>query len=400
MTSFTLFSQGATGSHIDTATELLTNGIQFSISSPASLTGYWFFSGSGATQLPGSVALWDNTGTLVPGTQDTAAAWSGAAGSGWVKYTFASPVSLTTGITYTAGVSNNPTTGNQWYSITSGSWAGGITNGPLSCPDQADTFADFAFAFPNNAFGNFNIWLDVEVTTTTATVVTTGLSKLVRPVPYPLNITTNLKPQFSLFNPVAVNFPGAASSINVAANSGNTVTTPQNTAVPTHGWPYFSRRYIVTQSKPATYLNGTTARVNAQSNFGTLNESVTASSAADSVTALTGSLKVSKTGLSSAVNSAANFGSVLIVTVVKSSIQQFPFANNIPYPLNVIYRVKPQRSSQNTLPAVVTGNTSVVTVVAFTGSASSAVSPVQQWRVKLARVSSAKLRANIRYNPS
>jgi hypothetical protein len=100
------------------------------------------------------------------------------------------------------------------------------------------------------------------------------------------------------------------------------------------------------------------------------------------------------------VNSAANFGSVLIVTVVKSSIQQFPFANNIPYPLNVIYRVKPQRSSQNTLPAVVTGNTSVVTVVAFTGSASSAVSPVQQWRVKLARVSSAKLRANIRYNPS
>jgi hypothetical protein len=165
VTSYTLFSRSDTPNHLDSATEILTNGIKFSVSSPANLTGYWFYSFSGAGQLPARVALFDNTGTLVPGTDDTSPSWSGAAGSGWVKYTFASPPALSTGIQYTAAVSNSPTSGNTWYSITAGSWSGGITNGPLSCPDQADTFNDFSWGFPSGAFGNFNIWLDVEVTT-------------------------------------------------------------------------------------------------------------------------------------------------------------------------------------------------------------------------------------------
>lgn len=165
MTSYTLFSRSDTANHLDSATEVLTNGLQFSVSSPVNLTGYWLYSFSGAATLPSRVALFDNTGTVVSGTDDTSPSWSGAPGSGWIKYTFASPPALSTGIQYTAAVSNSPTGGATWYSITVGSWAGGITNGPLSCPNQANTFDDFTWGFPNNAYGNFNIWIDVEVST-------------------------------------------------------------------------------------------------------------------------------------------------------------------------------------------------------------------------------------------
>lgn len=160
---YTLFGQTGGGA-IDSYTNSLVLGVQFSVSPACHLTGIWFYSASGATQLPAEIGVWDATTALVPGTDVPSPSWSGTAGSGWVKHTYGSPPALAAA-SYQAGAWNGAAGGAQWYSNTAGYWSGGITNGLISCPNQPDNYFDSAsaFSYPATAFGNFNIWLDVEV---------------------------------------------------------------------------------------------------------------------------------------------------------------------------------------------------------------------------------------------
>lgn len=157
MTRYTLLEPGGTPNHLDSFTGPLTNGTQFTVSTTVTLTGIWHYSFTGAQTLPTEVALYTTTGTLI--FSDTSPSWSGVAGSGWVKYTASR--SLSAG-SYVAAAGNNAG-GTTWYAITNAGW-GPVTNGPLSCASDPNTFdTSGSFAFPATGYGANNIYLDVEV---------------------------------------------------------------------------------------------------------------------------------------------------------------------------------------------------------------------------------------------
>jgi hypothetical protein len=164
---FTLFGQQpATAGTADSFTASETNGLKFSVSAASHLEAVWYSSPSGCTALPSTVGLYNaDTSTLM--FEDTSPSWSGAAGSGWVKYVPANPITLAAGVNYMAVAAHLTDTSQDWYPITSGFWSGsGITNGPLSCPNQPYYYDNSGvLALPLTAFGNYNVWIDVEVST-------------------------------------------------------------------------------------------------------------------------------------------------------------------------------------------------------------------------------------------
>ena len=173
MPSYTLFSQGATGSSLASDPSGYTMGVQFSFSTTgATLTAVWFYSASGAAVLPQTIALYAVSGASL--THQEAASWSGAAGTGWVRAAFTSPPSVTAATSYKACVFQ--ATSANWYSATAHYWdsgpgSGGITNGPLSAPNNGasdsgqDTFhAGGSLSYPGSSFNAANYWVDPEVT--------------------------------------------------------------------------------------------------------------------------------------------------------------------------------------------------------------------------------------------
>jgi Domain of unknown function (DUF4082) len=185
VTKYTLFSQTGGGTLTSDANDY-TMGVQFSVSQACTLTGIWWYSVSGATALPGTIALYSvsggGSGTLV---HSETPSWSGAAGSGWVNAEFSSPPSLTASTNYKACVGISGVAGN-WYSSTSNYWSsgagsGGITNGPLSAPNNAggdggqDTFhAGATLTYPATSFSAGNYWVDPEVQPSGAANTATG----------------------------------------------------------------------------------------------------------------------------------------------------------------------------------------------------------------------------------
>jgi hypothetical protein len=175
VTVYTLFGQGATGTPGVTADPTpYTMGVQFTVSvSGGTLTAVWFYSDTGAGELPENILLYAvSGGTLV---HAEAASWSGAAGTGWIRAVFASPPSLTSGTAYKACV-DNATVVSNWYTHTSNYWdtgagSGGVTSGPLTAPNNAggdggqDTFSTSVPAYPNTSFNAANYWVDPEITT-------------------------------------------------------------------------------------------------------------------------------------------------------------------------------------------------------------------------------------------
>lgn len=174
MAVYTLFSQGTTGATLTADSADYTMGVQFSVSQAATLTAIWFYSASGAGALPDTIALYDVSSTSLITSQ--AASWSGAAGSGWVRAAFTSPPSLTASTAYKAAVGEF--SGNFFYAgvshywDTTGAGASGISNGPLSAPNNAgasggqDTFTSgTSLAYPSSSFGAANYWVDPEITT-------------------------------------------------------------------------------------------------------------------------------------------------------------------------------------------------------------------------------------------
>lgn len=175
MTSYTLFGQsGGTTESGDTAD--YTMGVQFQVSQTATLAAIWFFSPTSANELPETIALFAVSGTSL--VHSESASWSGIAGSGWVRAAFSSPPSLSASTGYKACILK--TGAGNFYSATGAYWSsgagsGGITNGPLSAPNNGgadggqDTFnASASLTYPASSFNAANYWVDPEVSVTAA----------------------------------------------------------------------------------------------------------------------------------------------------------------------------------------------------------------------------------------
>lgn len=171
MTAYTLFSQSLTPA-VTSDASAYTMGVQFSVSQAATLTAIWFYSPPGVSNLPATIALFAVSGAALVTSQ--AAAWSGAAGSGWVRAPFTVPPALSPGTAYKACIFDSG--GNNFYASISHYWdtgAGqnGISNGPLSAPNNAggdhgqDTFhQSAALTYPDTSFNATNYLVDPEVT--------------------------------------------------------------------------------------------------------------------------------------------------------------------------------------------------------------------------------------------
>lgn len=189
MTAFTIFGQAGAAAAVTVDNSPYTMGMQFTVSQTVTLTGIWFNSATGALELPEATAVYlmtgAGTGTVVSGTQDSAPAWSGLAGSGWVKNTYNGAVSLTSGNTYKVVILGG-TGGANWYSHTANYWdtgagSGGLTSGPITAPNNAggdqgqDTFhQNTVQAYPDTSFAASNYWVDVELTTAGSSLTRTA----------------------------------------------------------------------------------------------------------------------------------------------------------------------------------------------------------------------------------
>jgi hypothetical protein len=183
MAVYTLFGQSG-GDTIVSDSGTYTLGMQFTLSAPATLTGIWFYSASGASFLPVGCAVYQMTatsaGTTVAGSVNLSPSWSGAAGSGWVKCAYGSGPVLAASTVYKVTILKD--TSNLVYSATAHYWDGGgpgnlgLTSGIITTPNNAggdqgqDTFhsgsVDFSnSAYPDNSFNATNYWVDVEVST-------------------------------------------------------------------------------------------------------------------------------------------------------------------------------------------------------------------------------------------
>ena len=176
MTAYTLFSGNAHGLGNGGSTSGNTLGVEFEVSQTVQLTGIWWYSGPSATVLPTACCLFDaNAGTQIAGTLNSSPSWSGAAGSGWVKCTYAGP-NLSSGTKYVSAVYYGGGSLNWYYDLsgywTSGGGSAGITNGPLSAPNSAGAVNGQAvynpgtsgIAFPNSTVTGYDFGVDVEVT--------------------------------------------------------------------------------------------------------------------------------------------------------------------------------------------------------------------------------------------
>jgi hypothetical protein len=211
VTTYSLLGQAGTPDHLDTYTGSLVNGLAFAISEGLTLTGIWFYSDAGAGQLPSEVGLFNSLTDLV--FSDPAPSWSGAEGSGWVKYSCSHALSAGT---YTAAAWNGAGGGQEWYSITNAGW-GPVTSGPLSCTSDPNVFdTSGTFEFPASAYGANQLWLDVEVSDGASPPSGTGVAAVA------LSASGTGSSVRSGSGPAAVALSAAGSGASARAGSGVT----------------------------------------------------------------------------------------------------------------------------------------------------------------------------------
>jgi hypothetical protein len=166
----------------DTPTNNWTLGTEFLLSQACTLDNIWFYSPPGTSQLPTECGIWNVVDkTIVSGTDNASPSWSGAAGSGWVSCSY-SGVALPPG-DYKVTVFNGASSVVTWSATSFPYWsspgfgANGITNGPLSVPNDADATSPgqstyqqaTSFTYPYTyapRIGSATYWVDVEVTPT------------------------------------------------------------------------------------------------------------------------------------------------------------------------------------------------------------------------------------------
>ncbi len=175
-----------------------TDGVAFTLSQPAALTGIWYYSGPSENALPSACAIWDIASqTVVSGTQNNSPSWSGALGSGWVKCTYDGSITLDTRAD--GYVSSVQYSGNKGYNVASFP----VTSGIITAPAVTITYLTNSpygnnagtLTFPSTGGGTLNWFLDVEVTTIPYTASytlhnqsTSGYSPEPDTIPYTLGV--------------------------------------------------------------------------------------------------------------------------------------------------------------------------------------------------------------------
>jgi hypothetical protein len=154
----TLFASNAVPANVDSGDPAALNiGVRFTPSANGSMTGLRFYKAV------------TNTGTHVGtlwaanGTSLATVTFTGETASGWQTASFAAPVAVTAGTTYT--VSYFAPNGHYSYS---GSFFGSVyTNGPLTAPAGSNGVYAYgsATSFPSASYNNTNYWVDPIFTT-------------------------------------------------------------------------------------------------------------------------------------------------------------------------------------------------------------------------------------------
>ncbi|MFC3898834.1 DUF4082 domain-containing protein [Lentzea rhizosphaerae] len=127
-------------------------GIRFSPTRSGQITGVRFYKGAGNTGTH-TGSLWNSSGQrLATGT------FTNETATGWQTLTFAQPVTVTAGQTYTA--SYTTTTGH--YAVNVGYFtAGPVTSPTLIAPAEQNGVFAYGSGFPSNTYANSNYWVDV-----------------------------------------------------------------------------------------------------------------------------------------------------------------------------------------------------------------------------------------------
>jgi hypothetical protein len=141
--------------------------------------------------------LWSSTGTLL-----ATATFSSESTSGWQQVTFATPIAINANTTYVVSYHTNAGT----YSVDSGFFTNGVTNGPLHALKDGAEGANGVFAygssstFPTQGKQASNFWVDVVFTPNDAVVP--AVASMV-PAPGAVNVALTTPVQ-AVFNKAVV----------------------------------------------------------------------------------------------------------------------------------------------------------------------------------------------------
>ncbi|MFD4675583.1 DUF4082 domain-containing protein [Lentzea sp. NPDC058450] len=127
-------------------------GVRFTPAQSGQITGVKFYKGTGNTGTH-TGSLWNATGSrLATGT------FANETASGWQTLTFAQPVIVSAGQTYTASY----TTTAGRYAVDGGYFARtAVDSGPLQAPQETNGVFAVGSGFPTMTYGSGNYWVDV-----------------------------------------------------------------------------------------------------------------------------------------------------------------------------------------------------------------------------------------------
>jgi len=149
-----LFAAGSVPSAVDSGdTGSVELGVRFTPSRNGTVTAVKFYKAAANTGTH-TGTLWSSTGTaLATGT------FAGESASGWQTLTFATPVNVTAGTTYTA--SYLAPVGH--YSVNQNYFASAVTNGPLTAPSSGNGVYQYGAGgvVPTSSYLGSNYWVDV-----------------------------------------------------------------------------------------------------------------------------------------------------------------------------------------------------------------------------------------------
>lgn len=206
----TTMSSAATPAVVDSGDGgAVSLGLRFTPTVPGSVTGVRFYKSTANTGTH-SGSLWNASGQrLATGT------FVGETAAGWQTLTFAQPVQVTVGQTYTAAYFAPA----GHYSTTSGDVAAGWTNGPLQVPGGSNgTYAYGSDTFPAASYGSTNYWVDpVFVSATADTTAPAVLSRA--PAPGATNVAHSSAVTVTFSEPI----DAAALSLTLTGPTGSSV---------------------------------------------------------------------------------------------------------------------------------------------------------------------------------
>ncbi|TGD95707.1 DUF4082 domain-containing protein [Methylobacterium nonmethylotrophicum] len=152
-----LFPTGTPATTNTNDTSPVELGVKFQTSTAGTVSAIKFYKGTLDTGTH-TGTLWSSSGQKL-----ATATFTNETASGWQTATFASPVTLTPGTTYTASYHTNA----GRYANTANAFANAVTSGPLTAlaSDSSGGNGVYAYGstslFPTNSFNRSNYWVDV-----------------------------------------------------------------------------------------------------------------------------------------------------------------------------------------------------------------------------------------------